>query len=174
MAKKTSPRRVPSRDEKYMGLAFWYASFSKDPATQIGAVIVNEDNHQLGQGYNGMPSQYNDNEEDWGRPAKYLHIIHSEINAINHCLERQMLSGSIIYITAPPCPTCMLEIVNAKISEVIYFDCIKKQGSMINDDEFSKTKEVATKGMVKLSKFSGNLNWMRDRIQLMESVGIFD
>ena len=51
--KKVPPRQVPDRDSKYMGLAWIHASFSKDPYTQVGCVIVASDNVPLGSGYNG-------------------------------------------------------------------------------------------------------------------------
>ena len=34
------PRKVPPRDDYYMGIAFWIASRSKDPNTQVGAVLA--------------------------------------------------------------------------------------------------------------------------------------
>lgn len=173
MDKKTPPRQVPSRDEKYMGLAFWYASFSKDPVTQMGAVIINDDNWPLGHGYNGMPSQYNDDLEDWGRPSKYDNIIHAERNAIDRCLDPILLKYATIYVTGMPCKACMLRIVEAKLREVIYFS-----GNYFDANSscniVDPSIDIARKGRVILKKFVGNLNWMRDRIQWMESVGIFN
>ncbi|SYV93118.1 Deoxycytidylate deaminase, partial [Mycoplasmopsis synoviae] len=39
-----------------MGLAKLSALRSKDPSTQVGACIVNRQNHIIGMGYNGMPN----------------------------------------------------------------------------------------------------------------------
>ena len=44
-----------SWDEYFMGIAFLSAQRSKDPSTQVGACIVNEDKRILSVGYNGMP-----------------------------------------------------------------------------------------------------------------------
>jgi dCMP deaminase len=68
--KKIPPRLVPPRDDKYMGLAFMMAGFSKDPNTQVGAIIVDRKNHPLGWGYNGPPSEILDCDVNWGRPDK--------------------------------------------------------------------------------------------------------
>ena len=173
--KKTPPRRVPSRDARYMGIAFWWASFSKDPVTQIGSIIIDENNYPLGSGYNGPPRQYNDSEVDWSRPAKYDDVIHAEVNAINHCAERWKLKGSTIYVTGMPCKVCMLMIVAAGIKRVVYFDGKHYDAnSLCGKSQRDESLEVARKGKVKVEEFKGNLNWMRDRIRWMESVGIFD
>ena len=69
--KKVPPRRVPPRDDYYMGQAFWIAAKSKDPSTQCGAIIVSRDNSPLGTGYNGPPKKINDTSVSWDRPEKY-------------------------------------------------------------------------------------------------------
>jgi dCMP deaminase len=174
---KVSPRTVPIRDEKYMGLAFWAASFSKDPSTQVGAFIVSADGHPLGWGYNGPPKQVDDDEMDWGRPAKYHMIVHAEANAIDHTLDRSKLEGATIYVTAHPCEQCMLKIANAKIEKVVYFPFAQKKvdkGSSLNDDSKTKAEEVAENCDIELEEFDGDLNWMRDRIKFMKDLGIFD
>ena len=44
-----------SWDEYFMSTAFLAAMRSKDPVTQVGAVIVNRQKRIVGIGYNGMP-----------------------------------------------------------------------------------------------------------------------
>jgi dCMP deaminase len=44
-----------SWDEYFMSAAFLSAQRSKDPVTQVGAVIVNKAKRIVGIGYNGMP-----------------------------------------------------------------------------------------------------------------------
>lgn len=43
-------------DQYFMGIAIMSANRSKDPNTQVGACIVDQDNRILTVGYNGMPS----------------------------------------------------------------------------------------------------------------------
>ena len=172
--KKVEPRTVPSREERYMGLAFWIASFSKDPSTQNGAIIVSSDNRPLGHGYNGPPRAYSDFDVDWARPAKYRDMVHAEMNAIWHCSESP--SGATLYCTAIPCEACMLQLVVVGLEKIIYYPGQHfDKGSMCANKAFHKdTEEIAKKGKVKLEKFTGNLNWMRDRVRRMEIMGIFD
>lgn len=44
-----------SWDEYFMGVALLSAMRSKDPNTQVGACIVNDDNRIVSVGYNGFP-----------------------------------------------------------------------------------------------------------------------
>ena len=174
--KKMPPRKVPSRDEKYMGLAHWMASFSKDPNTQMGAVIVTGDNHPLGWGYNGPPRSIKDMDIDWSRPEKYDYIIHAEENAIDHCMRTP--SGATLYVTGFPCKKCMLKIVQYNIRKVVWFPYESQDGSsMFNDPEQKEISEsIAIKAtpIVTIAKFDGNLNWMRDRMMVMETLGVFN
>lgn len=48
-------RVPPSWDETFMQLARVYDERSKDPGTQVGAVIAGADYRQLSAGYNGEP-----------------------------------------------------------------------------------------------------------------------
>lgn len=170
--KLVPPRNIPGRDEKYMGLAFWIASFSKD-STQMGAVLVGVGNRPLGYGYNGPPSKIDDKSINWDRPDKYKWIIHSEINAIDHSCGN--LAGSTLYVTGKPCKMCMLKIVQHEISKVVYFPFVSsdKNSMFTNGDIGEETDEIARLGGVTLEKFSSNLNWMRDRIVEMRKIGVF-
>lgn len=172
--KKVEARKVPCREEKYMGLAFWVASFSKDPSTQNGCVIISTDNRPLGMGYNGPPRVYGDLDIDWSRPEKYKDMVHAEMNAIWHCSESP--SGATLYCTAIPCQACMLQLVVVGIDNVIYYTGHHfDSGSMCADkSQHKEIEEIARKGRVTLEKFDGNLNWMRDRVRRMEIMGIFD
>lgn len=162
---KLPPRHTPNRDEKYMGLACIIAGFSKDPHTQIGSIIVDSvSNEPLGFGYNGPPRYIDDNEINWNRPYKYDYIIHSEINAIKHS-DKTKLKDSTIYVTAPPCPKCMLEIITYGISRVVYLDFDRNNKiSSINLDSFNKTQHLANIAKIQLDKFVGNLIWLEDCI----------
>ena len=51
----------------FMAIAFLSAQRSKDPSTQVGACIVNEDKKIVGIGYNGMPLGCDDDVMPWNR-----------------------------------------------------------------------------------------------------------
>ena len=46
-----------SWDEYFMGIALMSSQRSKDPGTQVGACIVNDENRIMSVGYNGMPAE---------------------------------------------------------------------------------------------------------------------
>jgi dCMP deaminase len=94
---------------------------SKDQSTQIGAVIVGEDNEVLSTGYNSFPRGLDDTKpERQERPEKYFWFEHAERNAIyNAARVGTPLKGSSIYITSGvPCMDCARGIVNAGIKKV--------------------------------------------------------
>ena len=178
---KVSPRSVPDRDAKYMGEAWMKAAFSKDPSTQVGAVIVAENNYPLGSGYNGPPRPINDHDFSWERPpkedpdafSKYDVIVHAEVNAIDHS-DASLLSGSTIYVTALPCPDCMKEIVRKEIKRVVYYDFKSSTNSILqNPKKREKSLKLAQMGHVRLDVFDGNLNWIPDWIKRLKDLGIF-
>ena len=71
---------VISWDEYFMGLAHLSALRSKDPNTQVGACIVDEDNKVVSIGYNGMPTGLDESQLSWnkgeGLDSKYLYVCH--------------------------------------------------------------------------------------------------
>jgi len=177
---KISPRDVPDRDSRYMGLAWIQAGFSKDPNTQVGAVIVDRNNCPLGSGYNGPPRLINDTSFSWSRPpkddpdkfSKYDVMVHAEINAIDHSCGD--LTNSVLYVTALPCPRCMLEIVRKEIDKVIYFDYQStKKSSLQNEAWREKSLEIAKMAKVTVDKFSGDVNWLADWMLRLKDIGVF-
>ena len=173
--RRVSPRKTPTRDEKYLGLALFVAEFSKDPSTQHGAHIVSKDNYPLGYGYNGPPKEIDDLNMNWDRPEKYSVINHAEYNAIMHS-DRDRMEGATIYATGKPCPACMLKIITYGIKRVVYLDDSKMHdaGSMcVNASSSQETENLAKMGGVQLVPFVGDLNWIRDRVLWLGSMGVF-
>ncbi len=113
-----------SWDEYFMGIASLAAMRSKDPSTQVGACIVNQDKRIMSMGYNGMPRNCNDDDFPWGREedpfnSKYLYVCHAEFNAILNC-DRGNLRGCTVYVTLFPCNECAKAIIQSGITEVVY------------------------------------------------------
>ena len=102
------------------------ASFkSKDPATKVGCVFVDQNNHQLSMGYNGMAAGIDETKVPWGKDKsvpldeqKYAYVVHSEANAILHA--KTSLMGSRIYVTLFPCHECAKMLATTGVTEVIY------------------------------------------------------
>ena len=164
--KKSPPRVVPSWDDYYMALTYIIASRSKDPSTQVGAVIVDQTNRPLGIGYNGAPQPISDREINWKRPDKYVFIEHAEINAMDHASHGvHSLMGCTIYVSAMPCPNCMRRIVSRRIKRVVYG---KTAVNMLADDVVTQTRDMARLGNIQFEPHRGNINWIRDRLDWIE------
>jgi len=179
---KVPPRTVPDRDSKYMGEAWMKAAFSKDPSTQVGAVIISRENFPLGSGYNGPPRMINDTSFSWERPpkdnpdafSKYDVIVHAEINAIDHSMCSD-LHGATLYVTAMPCPACMKEIVRKEISRVVYYDFQSSYNSSLqNADWRDKTLQLAQMAHVRMDLFKGNWNWITDWTMRLKDLGVLE
>lgn len=107
--------------EYFLGIAEQVKLKSKDKSTQIGAVIVGEDNEVLSTGYNSFPRGMDDSiTERQERPEKYFWFEHAERNAIYNAARVGVpLKNSTIYLTSGlPCMDCARGIVNSGIKFV--------------------------------------------------------
>jgi len=118
MVRENSKKR--EWDKRWMRVAMEKASWSKDPSTQCGAIIVDATNREVGAGYNGFPRGVIDFDAKLNdREQKYPRVIHAELNA---CL---FLSGNavmplMIYVYPfTPCSQCMGAIIQVGITQVI-------------------------------------------------------
>jgi dCMP deaminase len=108
--------------EYFLNIAETIKLKSKDQSTQIGAVIVGEDNEILSTGYNSFPRGSDDSKQErQERPEKYFWFEHAERNAIYNAARVGIpLKGSSIYLTSGlPCMDCARGIVNSGI-RVVY------------------------------------------------------
>jgi dCMP deaminase len=105
-------------DNRFLDLAKLIGSWSKDPSTQVGAVIVDNNNRIISVGYNGFPKGIEDNQRLQDRETKYKIIVHGEINAI--LFANKSVSGCTLY-TSPfePCPRCAGLIIQSGIKRVV-------------------------------------------------------
>jgi dCMP deaminase len=113
-----------SWDEYFMGVALLSAQRSKDPNTQVGACIVNQQKKIVGVGYNGFPIGCSDDDLPWNREGdflgtKYPYICHAELNAILNSISRD-LKGCTIYVALFPCNECTKAIIQSGIREVVF------------------------------------------------------
>ncbi|MDD6467808.1 MAG: dCMP deaminase family protein [Erysipelotrichaceae bacterium] len=120
-------KQVISWDEYFMGLAHLSAKRSKDPSTQVGAVIVNEEKRIVGIGYNGMPYGCEDDEFPWDREGefldtKYPYVVHAELNAILNSIQK--LKNCTLYVSLFPCNECAKAIIQSGIRKIVY-ECDK-------------------------------------------------
>ncbi len=105
--------------ERFLKLAKFVSTWSKDPSSQVGAVIVDQSKRIVGLGYNGLARGI-DNEEEIlnNRDLKIEQIIHGEINAILN--SNKSCRNCILYVWPfMPCSRCASIIVQSDIVEVI-------------------------------------------------------
>lgn len=106
-------------DIRFLELAKLVASWSKDPSTQTGAVIVRPDKTVLSVGYNGFPRGIEDSEEKYNdRETKYSMIVHCEMNAVLSAHES--VKGCTLY-TWPfaSCDRCAVHMIQSGITRAV-------------------------------------------------------
>jgi len=114
-----SPQKWGNR---YTKLAKEISTWSKDPSTQVGAVVIGRDGQVLSQGYNGFPRRVRDTEERWvNKEKKYELVVHAEMNAIyNASLSGVSLNGATLYVYGLPiCNECAKGIIQCGIKKVV-------------------------------------------------------
>ncbi|XP_030220437.1 deoxycytidylate deaminase [Gadus morhua] len=108
----------------WMAVAALAAKRSKDPRTQVGACIVNQENVIVGIGYNRMPEGWDDDHLPWNRHGQgrwdtNAHVCSAVAVAIMNkkCAD---LKGCKIYVTLFPCTESAKLIIEAGIKKVVY------------------------------------------------------
>ena len=113
-------------EEYFMELAKLTAKRSKDPVTQVGA-IINKNKRVIGLGYNGfIDIPDNDKLFPWTKNSnnyeeiKYSYVIHAEANAILN--STSSIKDSTLYVTLFPCRECAKLIIQSGIKKIVYLD----------------------------------------------------
>ena len=108
--------------DRYTHLSKEISTWSKDPSTKVGAVVIGKDGQVLSQGYNGFPRRIRDTEERWAnKERKYELVVHAEMNAIyNASLSGVSLRGATLYVYGLPiCNECAKGIIQCGIKKVV-------------------------------------------------------
>jgi dCMP deaminase len=108
-------------DRRYMELAQFVATWSKDRSRQVGCVIVAPDNSIRSIGFNGFPRGLDDGHEiRHERPAKYFWTEHAERNAIYSAARNGVpIVGCRMYLPWFPCVDCARALVQSGITELV-------------------------------------------------------
>lgn len=132
-------------DNRFLDMAKLVSTWSKDPSTKVGAVIVDPSNRLVSVGYNGFPKDITDNERLLDRGKKYDIIVHAEVNAI--LFSNKTLKGCTMY-TWPfqPCPRCAGLIIQSGIRRVV---SIKNRNPRWTED-FITAKQLLLEASVSL------------------------
>jgi len=110
-------------DRRFLDVARLFSTWSKDPSTRIGCVIVGPNLEIRSTGYNGFARGVADDDRLHDRDQKYPHIVHAEENAIlNATLIGTTLKGCTSYAGWTPCTRCARMLIQVGIAEVIFDD----------------------------------------------------
>lgn len=121
MSKRTN---YISRDQYFMWVALLSAQRSKDPLTQVGACIVNNDKVIVGTGYNWFPKWCSDDTFPWDKNPdnpienKHSYVVHAEVNAILNA--NASTTWTTMYVWLFPCNECAKIIIQSGIKKIIY------------------------------------------------------
>lgn len=105
----------------FFHLAHQASLMSKDPSTQVGAILV-KDRRVVGTGFNGFPRGISDNHRLDDRESKYPRIIHAEMNALLDA--GREAQGATLYLWgfgSLPCSNCTKHLIQAEIDGVLSY-----------------------------------------------------
>lgn len=137
-------------DLRFLELAKLVSTWSKDPSTQTGAVIVRPDNTLVSVGFNGFPQNMPDTPEDYAnREVKYSKIVHCEVNAVLFA-DRLALKGATLY-THPfiSCDRCFVQMLQAGITRFVAPKATEEQNTRWGP-AFDKVRQYAKEAGVEL------------------------
>lgn len=106
-------------DRRFLDLAKLVASWSRDPSTKVGAVIVDEHKRILSLGFNGFPQGMPDYPQHYeNRDEKYSRVVHAEINAL---IFAGRLPPKATLYTWPmmSCERCVVQMLQAGIRNFV-------------------------------------------------------
>ena len=121
-----APQQDEKWDRRFLELARHISSWSKDPSTKVGAVIVDIDRIVVGMGYNGFPRGVRDDPDRYNdRETKYSLVVHAELNAV--LAAGIQARGSTIYVypsfgIPPLCTNCAKAVIQAGITRVVGYE----------------------------------------------------
>ena len=113
--------------DAYMDVAKRFAKLSSAKRLQVGAIVVKDD-RIISIGYNGMPSGWTNECEDYIQLSDDTittktkpEVIHAEANAIAKLAKSsESGDGSTMFLTHAPCIDCAKQIYTAGINKVYY------------------------------------------------------
>lgn len=118
--KQTEKQRL--KDQRFLEITKQVSTWSKDPRTKVGAVLVGHKDQIISQGFNGLPRKIEDTEERLNnRELKNKLVIHAEMNAIfNAIFNGASTENATLYVSGLPCcHDCAKGIIQTGITRVV-------------------------------------------------------
>lgn len=135
----------------WLAMACFVSSRATCKSRRVGAVFVKDD-QLLSTGFNGVPSGYPHpktcKRRELNIPSgEQMHLcpcVHAERNGITNAAKIGVsLVGSACFLTNHPCPSCLADMVNARVSTVVYSDSYSASDS-------EQTRDIAKYGNIEL------------------------
>lgn len=127
---------------RFLPVAQAIAGLSKDPAVQVGALVIDDDANLISTGFNGFPRGVADSEHRLkSRELKLCFVVHAEANAIAQAARTgaKTRGANLIVTERYPCKSCAGIIIQAGIKRVYapVMNATKTNRQWIDDKAFS-------------------------------------
>jgi dCMP deaminase len=137
-------------DQRFLELAQLVSTWSKDPSTQVGAVVVDENRRVVSLGFNGFPKGASDDPALYlDRDYKYKVIQHAEENAILFA-ERALDNCTLYVYPFMPCSKCAGKVMQTGIIRVVAPKTPKDKEERWGPD-FELAKSLFTRAGIELT-----------------------
>ena len=147
-------------DHRFMDLAGHISTWSKDPSTKVGAVVVSDDKQILSIGWNGFPRGIEDTDTRLNnRTIKYDLVCHEEKNAIYNATHNgvSLKNGNIYIHGMYLCPECAKGIIQCGIKAVMVSEKIVSQNTLQwQIDWMTKTVPMLAEAQVMIYMLQNN------------------
>lgn len=138
------PETMDKWDKRYIELSQLVSTWSKDPSTQVGAVIVRENKSIESVGFNGFPKGVKDTAERLeDRSIKYPLTIHAEENAMRFATNKDYTSSKIYVYPCQPCGPCLSKLAQNGLNDVITVREVDSEMEKRWEASFNLSKEIA-------------------------------
>ena len=107
-------------DYRFLEMGKLVSTWSKDPSTQVGAVIVDSSRKVVSLGYNGFPIGVSDDFRLDNRKTKYKMVVHAECNALL-CASTDLTNCAMYTYPFMPCPKCAGMIIQSGIRRIVSY-----------------------------------------------------
>lgn len=154
----------PDFHEYFLNIAFDISLRSDDPDIRHGAIIVSNQMHIIGTGYNATIRGSDPAKIPYkNRDKKRLWMIHAEENAILNCTVNPLtIGGATLYVTGTPCVNCLQRLINFGITNIVH---AKRVGSITENEESKKMREdLIYMSKIKVIELSLDTDWLKKNI----------
>lgn len=114
----TLPEKADWND-RFLDMAQLVSTWSKDPSTKVGAVIVDKNKRIVSTGFNGFPKGIHDFSFRYdNKDLKYQMVVHAEKNALLFA-QRDLTDCTLYTWPVPCCAQCAAMIIQSGIKKVV-------------------------------------------------------